>query len=245
MNPFDKFGIERLSYSAIDLWASNPLLYCLRYLAKMPSDVGASAWRGTAVGVGLADFLRRGNQEAALEMALDKFDQEAKGRMDAKGDKERGLIPAFLETAIAHIGPDVPTLTESEYRIDYEIAGLEVPLIGYVDLRFDGRPFIELKSTLRMPSAPADNHTGQVALYSDALKEDGELMYVTDKRAVTFPIGDNTKAHALAKLRRNALSLQKFLSRVSDVKDAIQSLPINSSDFKWSTAAETKLEEYA
>lgn len=244
MNPFERFSIERLSYSSLDLWSSNPLLWCLRYLAKMPSDVGPGAWRGTAVGVGLADFFRRGDIMLAVDTAMTRFNQEANGSDGVKVEKERGLIANFLETAIAHFGDDRPQLTAAEERIEYKFDGVMVPLVGYVDLRFSGRPFIELKTTLRLPSQPQDNHIGQVAIYSDALKEDGELLYVTDKRAANFPIGGNVKVQALSKLRRNALSLQRFLSSCETIDEAINSLPIRSDDFKWSEAANTALESY-
>ncbi len=244
-NPFERFQIQHLSYSAIDLWATNPLLYCLRYLAKMPSEVGPGAWRGTAVGIGLADYLRRGDHDAALKMALEKFDSEAKGKTDSKIEKERGLIPAFLETAIAHLGPDPKELKEAELKIEHRFDGLSVPLIGYLDLVWVVPPFTELKTTLRMPSSPQDNHVGQVSLYSEATGMDGEIMYVSDKRATTFPIGGNVKAQALAKLRRNALTLQAFLARCEDARAAISSLPVNSSDWKWNEEANLTLEKYA
>ena len=243
-NPFKKFQIEHLSYSSLDLWSGNPLLWCLRYLARMPSEVGPGAWRGTATGVGLANFYKTNSYESALEAAMERFDSEAKGNKDPKTEKERALVASFLDTAIKHIDhKDMPELVEAEHKIECYFDGVDIPVIGYIDFLYPDS-FMELKSTLRVPTQPSDNHIGQVSLYSEVKNLDGTLVYVGPSKAISFPIGGNMKKKALDKLRRNALSLQTFLSGINDIKSALDSLPLNDADWRWNDTATETLERY-
>lgn len=244
-NPFERFGIRHLSPSSLNLWNANPGLWALRYLGGLRDAMGPGAWRGSAVGVGFAEFLKSKDRGAALEAALNRFADEKPSEIDARAAKELENIEPMLDVLIADSASYKAPLKEAERKIEYPIDGLAVPVIGFIDLDFEGAPFIELKTTLRMPTSPKEDHVRQVALYRAAAKKPGAILYATPNKCATYPIGDNQAARALDELKRDAFSLQRFLSSCERPEEAITSLPMNTQDYRWSEAASAKLQEFA
>jgi len=241
MNGFQKFGIERLSPSSLNLWNANPGLWTLRYLGKFFDDAGPAAWRGFAVEDGLHSWFLRREADTALAVALASFEDKAQGLADTETEAEHALIAPMLEIAIKQ-AEALPPYLSSQARVEHNIIGLSVPVIGYIDFTFEDGSIIDLKTTKRCPSEPRPDHVRQVALYMAAKDCAGSLLYVTDKRAALYPISEEQKQSALANIARDALSLQRFLDNQPDAVTAIGSLPMNDSDFRWSEAATKHLE---
>ena len=100
-------------------------------------------------------------------------------------------------------------------RVEYQVEGLKVPIMGYYDLKFWNGPIVDLKTSHSLPSSPSHPHCRQVAFYVAAAGEqDGRLAYVTPKKSATYKVED-VQAHidAVAKV---ALTIQRFLSVSSD-----------------------------
>lgn len=244
MNPFEKFGIRHLSPSSLNLWNANPGLWSLRYLGGMRDPMGPGAWRGSGVGEGFAKFLAEKDRDAAVDCALLRFGKEHGNTQDDRIEKELALIEPILDVLIVHSAGFKHPIKSAEVKVSYEFDGLAVPVIGFIDLDFEPH-FVEVKTTMRVPTAPKEDHVRQVALYRAAHKKPGSILYASDKKCMEFPIGDNTAARALDELKRDAFSLQRFLSNCESPDEAISSLPMNTSDFRWSASATNKLEEYA
>lgn len=243
MSPFQRFDLKHLSPSSLNLWTSNPGLWALRYLGGFRDDAGPAAWRGRAVEKGLEAYFIRPDAEQARLSALLEFDNQAMGLCDDDTDADRNMIEPMLEVAIAHcVMQPIPVLT-TQAKVELWFDDVSVPVIGYVDfIREDGSHF-DLKTTQRCPSAPRPDHARQVAMYIEARRAPGSLLYVTSKRAESYPISDNERAMHVAQLRRAALSLQRYLDRCETKREAILSLPMNSDDFKWNELASNFLSE--
>lgn len=242
MNGFEKFGIARLSPSALNLWNANPGLYALRYLGKFFDEAGPAAWRGNAVEKGLNSWLILKEPDTALAVALAAFEEEARGLADSDTESEHALIAPMLEVAIAHCANLPSPYFGAQTRVEHNVAGLAVPIVGYIDFVFEDGSIVDLKTTKRCPSEPKPDHVRQVALYMAAKGCDGSLLYVTDKRAAQYPITEEMASVAIKAIERDALALQRFLDAMPDVRTAIGALPMNDSDFRWSDAATKHLE---
>ena len=160
---------------------------------------------------------------------------------DSDTEAEHALIAPMLEVAIKH-GEVLPPYFGAQTRVEYNIPGLSVPIIGYIDFVFEDGSIIDLKTTKRCPSEPKPEHIRQVALYMAAKECAGSLFYVTDKKAALYPITEEQKDAALKSIKRDALALQSFLNSQPDAVSAIRSLPMNDDDFRWSEAATTHYE---
>lgn len=245
MSPFERFGIKYLSPSSINTWRDSPGLWALKYLGKFRDDAGPSAWRGNAVEKGLHSWLLRKKRELAVDEAFAVFDGEALGEIREDITAERSLIEPMLDMAIKESERFPCGLLGAQTRVELSVPDLSVAIIGYADFLLEDGSIVDLKTTKRLPSSAKPDHARQAALYSAARKAPASLMYVTDKRAATYPIGDNEREHLIAELSRDALSLQRFLERQPNAETAIQSLPMQSDSFRWSEAATAKLQEYA
>ena len=243
MNPFERFGLRQLSPSSLNLWTAAPGLWALRYLAGVRDDGNAAMWRGRAIEKGLGAWLLRPDKKSALDAALAAFEDDAAGLADEDTEDEHNLIEPMLEIAIISCAALPSKLLTTQAKVEFWMCGIPIPVVGYLDFVFEDESFLELKSTKQCPSNPRPEHVRQVALYRKARKSPGTILYVTGKRAATFPIGDNETEVHVGELRQAALSLQRFLSRCEQPSDAILSLPMNASDFRWSEAASNKLAE--
>lgn len=230
-NSFERFGITHLSASALNLWRGAPGIYALRYIAGMKDSGNPAMWRGSAVENGLVALLRGQPLASALNAAYQSFDLNSKDYQDIDGDMsaERELIAPMIEQCAKWKAPSM--LNASQLRIEYYFDPVPIPVIGYLDLGFDGID-IDLKSTKACPSAPRSDHVRQVSIYRAARNRNGGVLYVTNKRHAYFDISDDMMNEALDELRADALSLNNFLAKCDNREEVLRSLPIDYSHFQ-------------
>lgn len=224
-NNFAKHGIDHLSPSSLNLWLSAPGIWAWRYIGKVKDEGNASMWRGSAVEVGMAAMLRGQNIEVATAAALQSFDLNAAGSFGGDDvDAERDLIVPMIEQCAKWPAPSM--LNATQIKVEYFFDSIPIPVIGYVDLCFDGID-IDLKSTKACPSSPRPDHVRQVALYRIAREKDGGILYVTNKKHTYYEITDEMKDDALQELHAAAMSLNSYLALCNTRKEAMSSLPVD------------------
>jgi hypothetical protein len=223
-NAFERFNISHLSPSSLNLWRSAPGIFALRYIAGIKDGGKAAMWRGTAVETGLAALLRGETSGEALNAAHMNFDLNAMGIIDEANEPERALIEPMLKECAKWKPPS--DLNATQLRVEYFFDPVPIPVIGYLDLGFDGID-IDLKTTKAMPSAPRADHVRQVSLYRAARGRAGGLLYVTNKKHAYYEVSDEMMAEGLAELHAAALSLNNFLARCDTREDALRSLPVD------------------
>lgn len=228
-NPFAHFGIDHLSPSSINAWKSSPGIWALRYLASVRDKGNPAMWRGTAVENGFAALLRGGTMNAAVKLAEDNFLLNSVGEINDEIDAERANVKAMIFECMKWKPPG--PLLATQIRVEHHFDGIPIPVMGYVDLSFEG-PDIDLKTTKACPSAPRGDHVRQVALYRAARKKRGGLLYVTGKKHAYYEVEDDVAAAALAEMREDALSLCNFLGNFKDRASVLRSLPIDWEDFR-------------
>jgi hypothetical protein len=239
MNPLERYGIDHLSPSSLNLWRASPGLWSARYLAGLKDD-NAAMWRGHAVEAGLVRMFRGGSIGEARSAALDLFEENATGESSEHVQIQRNLIIPMLDTAAAWEAP--AKLAATQLRVEHRFSGVPVPIIGFVDFALTDGIDVELKTTKARPSKPRADHVRQVALYRAARKRRGGILYVTDKRAAFYEIEDDDVRPALADLASAARSLAYFLDRIRSARDALSCLPIDWDDWRASAPLRAAVE---
>lgn len=228
-NSFTRHGISHLSASSLNLWRSAPGVFALRYLAGIKDAGNASMWRGSAVENGMAVLLRGTGLTLACDAACQAFDLNCQGETSEEIEAERDLIAPMLVQCVQWKPPG--PLNAAQLRVEYFLDDVPIPVIGYLDLAFDGID-IDLKTTKAAPSTPRAEHVRQVSLYRAARGRAGGILYVTAKRHQYFDVDDDMMERALGDLQADATSLQHFLSHCNSKEDALRSLPIDYDDFR-------------
>ena len=227
-HPFERFGISHLSPSSLNCWRASPGVWALRYLSKIRDDGNAAMWRGSAVEAGMAALLRGAKLDEATTLALQSFDLNSQGDITGELGSERDLIEPMLTECLKWQAPSA--LNATQLKIEHWFEHIPIPVIGYLDLAFDGID-VDLKTTKACPSSPRPDHVRQVSLYRASRERLGGLLYVTAKRHAYFPVDDDMMARGLSDLESDALSLMNFLSRCDDRRAAIKSLPMDVDHF--------------
>lgn len=217
MNPFATHGIEHLSPSSLNTFVGSPAAFVLDKILKRRGKVGAAAFRGTAVELGVAHGLETGApDEECVERAINEFWRLSAMRPDPRNEKERAAIPDMVKVALESLRPYGPP-TSTQGRVEMRVSGLAVPIIGFYDFEWSNHKIIvDLKTTHALPSSIKVPHARQVALYSAFRNHDYDprLAYVTPKKAAVYRL-ENVEEHMKA-LERIALSVQRLLSVSSD-----------------------------
>lgn len=236
MSNFKKFGIEHLSPSSLNEWASAPAMFILRRVVKADiGGVGAAAHRGTAVEAGVVAGLQDPSlsMTAAQDLALKQFDLLTLGLSGDKVEKERAAIAGFVEQGLKALKPyGIPENVQGQ--VYYDVDGLDVPLMGYYDLLFPNGVLVDLKTSHYVPSSISNSHARQVALYTGVLG-DGikpHLCYVSPKKSSMLVL-ENAEEH-LKSLSRIALACQKFLSISEDPQELASLLAPDPDSFYYS-----------
>ena len=242
-DPFAKFNIDHLSVSSLSLWRNEPARWVARYLYNIKDEGGPRAWRGNAVEAGLNQALVGMAEDYCVEIALFNVDSAYADMVKARDgvideemhdqwEMERSNVAPMLRLVAENLRPlGRPLMTQR--RVERRLPGIEVPIIGYVDYEWDDF-LIDLKTTLRMPSAPRADHVVQVVSYGDALSKRPGLIYVTPKKIQRFAEEHMDLHEARWTLRRSALALRITLQIAADREEMANLCVPKFDDFRWS-----------
>jgi hypothetical protein len=242
-NGFSRYGIEHLSASSLNLWASEPAVWLMERLLRHRSPPSALMARGKAVedGVhaGLIDTALA--VDACVQRALATYDHEMALNPDERRDSERLLIPGYVEHGLAELRQyGVPSAYQD--RCELRLDDVPVPLIGFIDWRFDEHGLIvDLKTSERLPSAISLSHARQGAIYARAHGNYGmRFAYVKptagkkDGRAVVVYELERTEIdRQIAALREIALRLERFLALSTDARELCGLIVPDYERFHW------------
>ena len=226
-DPFAAHNIDHLSASAINKYIQDPARWILD-VSGYRDNVGIPAmWRGIAIdkAISRACFEQSVSDAQVIQWAIDEFDNwladatEQNSYIDqSKVETERKALPKYLTPAIPHFRMlGEPIATQKKIKLEFE--ELPIPIIGYIDLLYDG-VVRDIKSVARLPSKMMDSTSRQLAIYATA--EDCmpvvDYVHVTTKQShvVVKPVLDIE--HHMKVVRRAALNMMNLLSYSPDIK---------------------------
>jgi len=134
----------------------------------------------------LAAALKDARRQLSLYAPRDEADAKLKDQaLEQIGDVVENGVGVTRELVIKN--------PEIERKITFELEGVAVPVLGYVDLIWENN-FLEIKTKWRkknggaapMPKVPSFNHTLQCAIYWKATGLHPRLLYVRDMNCVLF-----------------------------------------------------------
>lgn len=246
MNIFRHYGIEHLSASSLNLYAAEPALWVIERLLGFKHGASAVMARGKAAEAGVHMGLLQPHLsvEACIGHAEREYDREMALVPDNKREDERKNIAGYVRHGLAELRQyGVPTAYQD--KITVTIDGIPVPIIGYIDWRFDQHGLVvDLKTGERLPGGISDPHGRQGAIYAHAHGNYGmRFAYVKPvagkkdgKYAAVYEMSGEDRQRHLAALRQIALRMHRFLSLSRDPKELAGIVCPNYESFYWSNA---------
>lgn len=229
------------SPSSLKTWRNAPVVWCLRYLWDW-RDSGPKMWRGSAIEAGFAAHLRGVHFDAALEIALLRYGNEAAGEITNEIQEQEKLIEPMLKQLTSWHERYPLELAATQIEIITYLEGVERPLRGFVDFAFMQGLDVDTKTTEACPSKPRPDDLRQVAVYAKGRERPQALLYATDKKHAFFNPSQDELDAALQEIVAAARSLERFLSVMPDRETALRCLPHND-HFTFNQAAKAKLME--
>ena len=160
---------------------------------------------------------------------------------DERRDSERVLIPGYVEHGLGELRQyGVPSAYQD--RCELRLDDVPVPVIGFIDWRFDDHGLIvDLKTSERLPSAISLSHSRQGAIYARGHGNYGmRFAYVKptagkkDGRAVVvYELERAEIDRQIAALREIALRLERFLSLSTDARELCGLIVPDYERFHW------------
>lgn len=237
----ERHGIDHLSASSLNTWISCPSLWVMERLIGKCGPMGCSAHRGTAVedGVSFGLFNRGATDVECIEVAFAKYDRLTSRSADPKRDSERAGIPGMVRQALDELlplGPPEPVTDTHQHRIEIELDGVPVPLIGFLDFVFaDAGLVVDLKTTFRVPSAMSASHRRQAAAYQHAASNaEIRFVYCSDKKRQPHTLMAGDYKAGLDELTHASRRLEKFLSLSTDPAELASIITPDYDAFYWS-----------
>jgi hypothetical protein len=238
MSVWQIHGIKRLSYSAVDMFRTDPAAWLLRYPLGVRGSTNANMARGNAVEHAIEKYLTDEfgiTADEAVQVAKDEFNKETALVVDKEArEKQLDLIDGYVRQGIeafSQFGKPIATQTALELDI-----GIGVPVVGFDDFEFDGTPklSVDLKTTLRCPSEMPDNHKRQGALYQ-AMRPEHKIMfcYVTPKKHAVYELNAVEAKELLEDFKVAAKRMQQLLALSNDPKELATIFAPSYSSFYW------------
>jgi len=223
--------------------------------------VGENAALGSAVHSAIQNVLCGIPTYDAAREAQIEFDMHDANEDNAKRIKFRGIIPQMIQNGVDTLLENGFFAALPEEKITTRLDGINVDVIGYVDLVVPKTIFCEMKTKAprktkllkdgsqgwskgTLPKVPDKNHIMQLAIYQKALKITPSICYINEAEAVLFtPFNcEELKAENLAKcveeMRQKALVRQNLL-KLSDDPKVLASIV----DPEWDHPYQWKLED--
>lgn len=243
MNPFEHHGIDHLSPSSLNAWLNCPSLWVLEKLMGFKGAMGASAHRGTAVEVGVSAglFDHALTIEDCAALAYPVFDRLTALSGDPKREAERAAIPGMIRQGLAlrehgvPFAPNEPARfgSDKQHKVQIDLDGVPVPVIGYLDWLYADE-IIDLKTTLRVPSAMSETHLRQASIYKTAhMDKRVRFFYCSDKKAEKHTLTREQYDAAMRQVVGGAQRLGRFLALSKDPAELAAIVPHESESFYW------------
>ena len=245
-NPFKVHGIEHLSASAINQFITNPASWILK-VSGHRGIPNPAMWRGTVVDnvissafqwdMPLDKKLHRAVVNAELEYDTMYEDYSTRFNYDLnKVEQEKTNLLKYLKVALPFYAK-LGTPLACQKRIEVEFEDIPVPIIGYIDLQYEGITR-DIKTTGRLMSKIPSTICRQLSLY--AFAEDSvpyaDFIHVTKTKAevVSMEITDVEKN--VNELRKASLSMMNVLSYSDDINQVASLFYPDFDDWRWSNA---------
>ena len=251
-DPFEHHGVTHLSASSINEYIQNPARWLL-HVSGFRDNAGIPAmWRGTAVDKAITSALLDDlSDNEALLQAQESFRDEKAHAIandqpvnEKKAQAESEAVARYLKIALPFyrkLGPPI----ESQKKITLEYEWMPVPIIGYIDLKYDG-VVRDIKTVGRLPTSVPFTVCRQLSIYAKAENAMPLVDYVhstkTSSQVVVMPVPDVD--YHLKFVEQASRSMMRLLSYSSDIREVAQLLTPNFDDWRWSSAeiqAATKL----
>jgi hypothetical protein len=163
---------------------------------------------------------------------------------DERRESERNKLAGYVEHGLRELRQyGVPSAYQE--KVSLALDDVAVPVIGYIDWRFDQHGIVlDLKTSERLPSSISNSHGRQGALYARAYGNYGmRFAYVKpvagkkDGRAVAvYEMTAQDITRHLDALRQIAIRLGRFLALSSDAGELAGLLVPNYDSFYWNNA---------
>ena len=217
--------------------------------------VGENAQLGTCAHSAIQNVLCNGlDVDNAIDDALLDYDF---GRTDVstdKGVKFREILPDMVHSGV-NLMADKFSGAEEEKRIEINLEGVLLPIIGYVDLYLEER-FAEVKTKAPrqgavrkdgtrgwtkglLPKEPVWEHVLQAAIYYKATGAEPHIVYVSAQGGTIFSpencekLSDDYLSYALEEVRRKCILRQNLLAISDDPKILASLLEPDFGSFYW------------
>tara|TARA_B100000029_G_scaffold374614_1_gene368917 strand:+ start:629 stop:1414 length:786 start_codon:yes stop_codon:yes gene_type:complete len=232
----ERFKIKHFSHSSLDLARNDLGLWALRYLFKVYDPGNAAMERGKSVEHGCYVAHSGSEFDDPIEEAVREFNKNtALGVNGEARDRERANIPLMVQQYIDLFDGNLPTLEGFQRRIEVEVPGCPIPVIGYTDFDFEDA-VVDLKTTTRLPSAISAAHRRQGAIYSRASGNRGvDFIYLTPKKAARYQL-ENSDQDWL-EVCETAHRLLRFLDKFETREEVASVVIPNFDTFYWSSAS--------
>tara|TARA_B100000424_G_scaffold18737_1_gene13499 strand:+ start:1024 stop:1869 length:846 start_codon:yes stop_codon:yes gene_type:complete len=266
---FKRWGIEHLSPSSINLYIASPLLWIIRYIMKIQSLGSPAMWRGNAVDKAVGSYFGLHHEEfkpksitQVQTQGLKQFDDDvylASQKIKEKDKKaddntiferipvekfkiERELLPRYIKTAIDHY-KNFDQADSYQEKVMYEMKGLPIPIIGYIDLKYEKDGVVrDIKTSGRSVSALSNSVSRQLALYGHCTGMLPLADYIVCNKSKSDVVSlevANVKA-SLDELERGALAIKKLLSISDDIQDMTSLFVPDFDNFRFSELKDDK-----
>ena len=210
--------------------------------------VGERAALGTACHNGIQAHLCNGQDlDGVIKQAQYDYDFHDANEDDVLRERLRAGIGDTIKNAVDVLADAGFAGSEAETKITTHLDGVDIDIIGFVDLVLPNTSFCEIKtkgdrktrklkdgsqgwSKATLPKKPEYTHLMQVALYQHALGLTPSICYASKDEAVLFtPFNcDELKAdslqHALDDIRQRALIRQNLIKHFGDDVKAMASV---------------------
>lgn len=241
-DPFEHHQLNHLSASQINEYIASPAKWLLRVSGYRDNSGGPPMWRGIAVDQAISHGLENPNlsDEEVVDYALGIYKErhseglETSSFDEAKVEKEKESLSGYLAAAMPHyrsLGPPI----ESQSKIVIDIEDVPVPIVGYIDLLYEG-VVRDIKTVSRLPSRVPSYTCRQLAIYANATNSIPIVDYVhctkTSQQLVVMPVPDHASHWKM--VVKTAKNMTKLLSISSDIEEIAGLLMPDFDDWRWS-----------
>lgn len=267
VDKFHEVGIKHFSASSLNKPQANFIFEKIYLSAEQRKNiiVGENAALGTAVHEAIQSVLCHGQGiDEAIKEAETTFDFHPANKSQEKRERFREDIADMVHVGVGALAADFGG-SQEERRIELELDGVVLPVIGYVDLFKDGK-LAEIKTKAAragavkkdgtrswskgsLPKEPAWPHVLQAAIYNKATGAEPNIVYVSAHDSIIYSpencekLSDEYLSYAIQEIREKAIRLQNLIAISNDPKVLAGLLEPDFGSFFWADEFMTEARE--